>query len=90
MQRGHGFYARQWKIYMGMKYKWKTTTTKSVCLLANHLQVSTVLVEWVLRQRDLAPEIGCEEGICFGNLAENAPSVFAEDSPHKVYVQQQK
>lgn len=53
---------RSEEIYSGK------TTTKLVCFLAGELQVGTVLIEGVLRHGDLAPEIGGEEGVCFGDL----------------------
>ena len=41
------------------------------CLLCCELEVSGVLVVWVLAWWDLAPEIGGKEGVGFGDLFDN-------------------
>ena len=54
------------------KYSENVTTAKQLPLvrrlLGNELQVRTVLIEGVLRHRDLTPEIRGKECVCFGDL----------------------
>lgn len=59
-------------------------TTKNLLLASRELQVRTVLVVRQLRQGDLAPQIGCEESVCFGDLQEGVISIASRSHVDKI------